>query len=93
MGDVAMSSYNIVTLPVAQLRPSEEIELEWAQMLAQVIAEEGRWTQPILVECSQSVIMDGHHRHFCATTLNLSLVPCVLLSYDDPNFGRNLLAR
>ncbi|OAF19840.1 ParB N-terminal domain-containing protein [Bradyrhizobium neotropicale] len=85
MGDVAISNYNIVTLPVAQLRPSEEIELERAQMLAQVIAEEGRWTQPILVECSQSVIMDGHHRHFCATTLNLSFVPCVVLSYDDPN--------
>lgn len=47
----------------------------------------GRWTRPILVEHHHLVIMDGHHRHFCATELGLSAVPCVLLSYDDPNLN------
>lgn len=79
------SNYTITTLPITQLRASEEIDLERARMLTEVIAEEGRWRQPILVERDQSVIMDGHHRHFCAIALDLSFVPCVILSYDDPN--------
>ncbi|WP_292332967.1 ParB N-terminal domain-containing protein [Mesorhizobium sp.] len=77
--------YSVVNLPVSQLRPTEEINIERARTLAKMIAEEGRWTRPILVEHRHSVIMDGHHRHFCATALGLSFVPCVLLSYDDPN--------
>lgn len=85
MDGAAISNYTIVRLPVTQLRPTEEINLERAGMLAKVIAKEGRWTEPILVERDHSVIMDGHHRHFCAMKLDLSLVPCVLLSYDDPN--------
>ncbi|MER8927723.1 ParB N-terminal domain-containing protein [Mesorhizobium sp. M0859] len=79
------SCYTIVRLPVSQLRPSEEINILRARTLAKMITEMGRWTRPILVEHRHSVIMDGHHRHFCATELGLSSVPCVLLSYDDPS--------
>ncbi|PDT34698.1 hypothetical protein ATY30_02625 [Sinorhizobium americanum] len=50
-----------------------------------MIIDKGRWTRPILVEHRHSVIMDGHHRYFCAGELDLSSVPCVLLSYDDPS--------
>lgn len=78
-------TYSVVMLPVSQLRPSEKIDLEAARILAQKIDEKGRWTQPILVEKRHSVIMDGHHRHFCATALGLSFIPCVLLSYEDQN--------
>lgn len=78
-------NYTVVKLAVSQLRPSEEINLDHGRTLAEVIAEEGRWTQPILVELRHRVIMDGHHRHFSAKALGLWLVPCVLLSYDDPN--------
>lgn len=80
-----VSNYAVIKLPTSQLRPTEEINIEDARMLTRVIAKEGCWTQPILVEHHHSVIMDGHHRHFCATALDLSFVPCVLLSYDDPN--------
>ncbi|ODV40525.1 hypothetical protein AWV79_06735 [Cupriavidus sp. UYMMa02A] len=38
-----------------------------------------------LVEHRHFIIMDGHHRHFCAGELGLSRVPCILLSYGDPN--------
>ncbi|MET4036275.1 MULTISPECIES: hypothetical protein [unclassified Bradyrhizobium] len=80
-----ISSYVPVKLPVTQLRPSEKINLERARMLVEKIADEGRWTRPILIEHRHSVIMDGHHRYFCARALDLSFLPCVLLSYDDPN--------
>ncbi|MDF3218615.1 MULTISPECIES: ParB N-terminal domain-containing protein [Mesorhizobium] len=80
-----ISSYTIVKLPVSQLRPSEEINIERARTLAKMIAETGRWTRPIFVEHRHSVIMDGHHRLFCAGELGLLSVPCILLSYDDPN--------
>ncbi|WOH80337.1 ParB N-terminal domain-containing protein [Bradyrhizobium sp. BEA-2-5] len=79
------SEYDVVKLQVGQLRPSEEIDIEGARALANTIAESGRWTTPILVERRHWVIMDGHHRYFCASQLGLSLIPCVLLSYDDPN--------
>ncbi|MCK1507961.1 ParB N-terminal domain-containing protein [Bradyrhizobium sp. 18] len=80
-----LTNYSILKLPVSQLRPSEKINVEAARMLAKTIAEKGKWIQPILVENRHRVIMDGHHRHFCATLLGLSFIPCVLLSYGDPN--------
>lgn len=79
------SNYPVVRLPVSQLRPTEKINIDRAHTLAKMIAENGRWTRPILVEQHHSMIMDGHHRHFCAGALGLSSVPCVLLSYDDPS--------
>ncbi|RMC62527.1 transcriptional regulator [Sinorhizobium meliloti] len=79
------SNYSVVRLPVSQLRPTEKINIDRAHTLAKMIAENGRWTRPILVEQHHSIIMDGHHRHFCAGALGLSSVPCVLLSYDDPS--------
>lgn len=80
-----MSNYTVVKLPVSQLRPSEQINIDRARTLARMITEKGRWTRPIFVEYRHSVIMDGHHRLFCAGELGLLSVPCVLLSYDDPN--------
>lgn len=80
-----ISNYTVVKLPVSQLLPSEEINIERARTLARMITEKGRWTRPIFVEYRHSVIMDGHHRLFCAGELGLLSVPCVLLSYDDPN--------
>ncbi|MDX8507276.1 hypothetical protein [Mesorhizobium captivum] len=77
--------YTVVNLPVSQLRPSEEIDIGRALTLAKMIAKERCWTRPFFVERSHSVIMDGHHRRFCAIELGLSFAPCLLLSYDDPN--------
>lgn len=84
-GTASISSYAVINLPVGALYPTEEINIEDARMLAMIIAQERRWNRPLLVETRYRVIMDGHHRYFCATALGLSLVPCVLLSYDDPN--------
>ncbi|MEX3954316.1 ParB N-terminal domain-containing protein [Paraburkholderia sp. EG287A] len=80
-----IASYTVAKLPVDQLRPSEKINVPRAWTLLKSIAEIKRWTTPILVEHRHFIIMDGHHRHFCAKELGLSLVPCILLSYDDPN--------
>ncbi|WP_090812718.1 ParB N-terminal domain-containing protein [Paraburkholderia tuberum] len=80
-----ISSYTVVKVPVTQLRPSENINPGRASTLTKMIAESGRWTEPILVEHRHLVVMDGHHRHFCAKALSLSYIPCILLSYDDPN--------
>ncbi|WP_271610789.1 ParB N-terminal domain-containing protein [Bradyrhizobium sp. CCBAU 21360] len=80
-----ISSYTVVKLPLSKLRPSEEINVEAGRMLAMTIAEKGQWIRPLLIENRHWVIMDGHHRHFGATLLRLSFVPCVLLSYGDTN--------
>ncbi|MCP3721147.1 ParB N-terminal domain-containing protein [Paraburkholderia sp. CNPSo 3281] len=83
----AIGTYTIDILPVSQLRPSENINVPRAQTLGKSIAETGQWTTPILVEHRHFIIMDGHHRYFCAKELDLSFVPCILLSYDDPNLN------
>ncbi|QXE07238.1 ParB N-terminal domain-containing protein [Paraburkholderia sprentiae WSM5005] len=83
----AIPTYPVVKLPVRQLRPSEKINVPRARTLIKLIVEAGQWTTPILVEHRHSIIMDGHHRYFCAMELELSFVPCILLSYDDPNLN------
>ncbi|WP_081772125.1 ParB N-terminal domain-containing protein [Paraburkholderia nodosa] len=83
----AVATYTVVRLPVSQLRPSEKINVKRARTLIKLIAKTGQWTSPILVERSHFIIMDGHHRHFCAKELGLSFVPCILLSYDDTNLN------
>lgn len=80
-----VSDYTVIMLPVSQLRPTEEINIDRAQTLSRKIAADGLWTRPILVERNHSVIMDGHHRCYCAQQLGLTLVPCIQLSYVDPN--------
>ncbi|MBP0596150.1 ParB N-terminal domain-containing protein [Paraburkholderia sp. LEh10] len=80
-----LSNYPVVKVPISRLRPSEEINAQRAETLAKIIAEDNRWTTPIFVEHRHCIIMDDHHRHSCAKSLGLSVVPCILLSYDDPN--------
>jgi L-serine kinase (ADP) len=77
--------YTVVVLPIDQLRPTEEINIDRAQTLSRKIAADGLWTRPIFIEHNHSVIMDGHHRCYCALQLGLSRVPCIQLSYFDPN--------
>lgn len=65
------------------LIPTEEINEQAAFLLHQSIQQAGRWLRPIIAHQDALFVMDGHHRLSCAKRLNLSLVPVVLLDYND----------
>lgn len=71
-------------IPINQIKPSEEHNIDKVDSLLMKITHEGVWTNPILIESNNSVIMDGHHRYQVAKKLNLSSIPCLILGYDNP---------
>ena len=69
------------------LRPTEQINEGRMRSLAKQIEHNGLWTKPILIEASSMAIMDGHHRFHASKLLGLKRLPCLVLSYDDPNLS------
>jgi ParB-like chromosome segregation protein Spo0J len=74
--------YEMRLLPLAELLPTEHCNTQRAESLARKILADGAWTVPLLVEATDKIVMDGHHRLEAARELGLSHVPCLLLSYD-----------
>jgi len=74
---------SIVLLPPQVLRPTEHvIESRIIEVSACILAA-GRWQEPILVERSSFIVMDGHHRRAFAIRYGFARVPCLLLSYSE----------
>lgn len=74
----------VVLTSVASLKRHEEIDAPRAEKLLAEIATLGIWTTPLLVEEETDVILDGHHRFWCAGQLGLDMVPTVRVPYGDP---------
>ncbi len=72
-------------IEIQELKPTEHINPGRMRALAAQIQQMGIWTTPIMVHDHSGVIMDGHHRFHAAHLLQLKQVPCLRLSYDDPN--------
>jgi len=47
------------------------------------IIEEGVWKVPLKVEKELNLVMDGQHRMEVAKELGLSVVPCLIYSYEE----------
>jgi len=77
-------SYCVAIKPIAFFRSSEEVDEGDVKRLAAVISRAGIWTTPIPVDSETGIVMDGNHRMRAAALLELSYLPCVLLSYQDP---------
>ncbi|MCZ4354149.1 ParB N-terminal domain-containing protein [Roseovarius aestuarii] len=84
-GDPNAPRYATELVRREKVRPTEQINEGRMKSLASKIQREGLWTKPILVEASKMAIMDGHHRFHAASLLGLSKLPCLILTYDDPN--------
>lgn len=74
----------IKMLSPSSLKPTEQYDPSRVDTLFEKIKNEGIWQQPILIERNHSVIMDGHHRHQVAKRMNLTTIPCLIISYDSP---------
>jgi len=51
--------------------------------LLEKIKKEGIWSEPIKVEKSKMLVMDGHHRFEVAKKLGLRIIPAELFSYEN----------
>lgn len=76
---------DIEFLPLQGLHRHEQIDLTRAAALLKDIGAAGTWTQPLLVEQHSSVVLDGHHRFWCACQLGLVSIPAILIEYCDPD--------
>jgi hypothetical protein len=42
-----------------------------------------RWIKPLVIEKNFNLILDGHHRFEVSKLLNLDLLPCIKVDYND----------
>lgn len=80
----SLGTYEIALAPVEFIRQSEQVDVHNVQHLCETITRKGHWLEPIVVEKSQGIVMDGNHRLNVARQLGLKRIPCILLEYDDP---------
>jgi L-serine kinase (ADP) len=67
------------------LKPHEEIKTRNRDKLLDMTKRWGGFTKPLLVDSQTGSILDGHHRHSVAISLELKRVPVILIDYlqDD----------
>jgi hypothetical protein len=78
------NSYEIALRPLSWFRQSEHVDPGNVKFLAETIVRAGHWLEPIIVEKSCGIVMDGNHRLNAAMELGLKRVPCIQLEYGDP---------
>lgn len=76
--------YQIALRPLCQVLQSEQVDPANVTRLCESIVRAGHWLEPIIVERSRGIVMDGNHRFTAALQLGLKRVPCILLDYSDP---------
>jgi len=76
---------DVSLVPLEWLKPHEEIKLKNRNKLLEMTKKWGGFTKPLLVDSVTGSILDGHHRHSVAISLNLMRVPVILIDYlsDD----------
>lgn len=77
-------AYQIALRPLCKVVQSEQVDPANVTLLRESIARAGQWLEPIIVERSQGIVMDGNHRFNAALQLGLKRVPCIQLDYADP---------
>lgn len=76
--------YQIALRPLCEVLQSEQVNPANVTLLRESIVRAGHWLEPIIVERSQGIVMDGNHRLNAALQLGLKRVPCIQLDYTDP---------
>ncbi len=70
---------------IKELKPHEEISEENYTLVLQDILKDHIIYNPLYVDKTTKVILDGHHRFTVAKRLKFSQIPCLLIDYfnDD----------
>lgn len=70
-------------VPVEVLRPHESLDAKLLAEVRDAIARDGVMRDPILVERSHHVILNGHHRYAALRELGCRRVPAYVIDYFD----------
>lgn len=70
-------------VPIERLRHIEDYGRKRVIWLKEKILSEGVWTVPLKIDDEYGLVMDGQHRMEVAKMLGLTVVPCLLYSYDE----------
>ena len=73
--------YDLISID--KLIPIEECINERKRLVTDKIRNDNHWIKPIIIDCDNFLIMDGHHRFEAAKELGLKKIPAILVSYDD----------
>ena len=99
---MSWSEDDVVLVPLAWLKPHEEIKEKNRDKLLEMTKRWGGYTKALLVDKQTGTILDGHHRHSIAKLLGLKRVPALCVNYLDdenikldvwPNCGRDTLSK
>lgn len=71
----------IELIDISKLKPHEKISKKRLRELKKKLLKEGSIKKPIIVEKSQLIILDGHHRIQLLKELNFKTVPAILVDY------------
>jgi len=71
--------------PLDGIKRHEEMDTQRARALLERIALSGVWTHPLLVEAETGILLDGHHRYWCAQRLGFDWIPTFRIAYADEN--------
>jgi len=69
--------------PLDALKRHEEMDTARALVLMERIECLGIWTHPLLIEDETGIVLDGHHRLWCAERLGFEWIPTFHISYSD----------
>lgn len=73
----------VCTVEVAGLKHIEEHDESRVKELAEKIMRENQWTQPIIVEKKNHMVLDGQHRLEVAKALGFTKIPAILVDYNS----------
>ena len=99
---MSWSEEDVVLVPLAWLKPHEEIKVRNRDKLLEMTKRWGGYTKPLLVDKQTGTILDGHHRHSIGVLLDLKRVPALCVDYMDdhlieldvwPGCGRDSLTK
>lgn len=71
-------------VPIEHLRAHEGLDPKLVSTIRRAIARAGVLLEPILVERSHYVILNGHHRYAALRELGCVRVPAYVVDYSDP---------
>lgn len=74
----------VKTVSISRLRPHEQFTEGRLQALLQSLKGTGVLWFPILVDDTDYIILDGHHRVESFRRMGLSKILCRLVDYDSP---------
>lgn len=74
---------NVELVPIAALRPHEEVNADHVQRIAKEIVRDGGVKRPLIVSRDCLTLLDGHHRYQVLRLLEADHAPCILVDYND----------